>query len=478
MTTAITEQKIVWEPSPKQSAFLACPDYEVLYGGAAGGGKTDALLIDLWCCQANGPGNPNHRAMFFRRTFTELKDAIDRAREIFPQFIEGIQYNKVEHIFTAPSGAKFELGYLQNDNDRFKYRGRAWNAIGFDELTLWSSPICYEYLMSRNRSVDITLPKVIRATTNPDGPGQRWVMDRWGIQETGEATRIEQMMEFEVPDGNGGFKFVMMPIARTFIPAKLVDNPHLRGTGYREVLMRLQDDERDALLNGLWTGNRVRGAYYFTYQQKARQEGRIGNVPHQPGVPTNTFWDLGKNDTTAIWMHQAVGLDNRFFQSYENSGVYLPHYVSYLQGLAAELDISWGTHYLPHDARNETLGAKSILTQLHQMWPGQRFEVVTRIPRVIDGINMLRACYSSFYFDKKNCSDGLGAMDLYRAKWDNRLGCFTDEPEHDKASNYADALRQFAQGYPGARRYVSSAQPEWKKSLLAAKSGGRNYMTA
>ena len=158
--------------------------------------------------------------------------------------------------------------------------------------------------------------------------------------------------------------------------------------------------------------------------------------------------------------------------------MYLPHYVSYLQGLAAELDISWGTHYLPHDARNETLGAKSILTQLHQMWPGQRFEVVPRIPRTIDGINQLRACYSSFYFDKKNCADGLGAMDLYRAKWDNRLGCFTDEPEHDRASNYADALRQFAQGYPGARRYVTASLPEWKKSLLAAKSGGRNYMTA
>src|SRR5690606_3468908 len=125
---------------------------EVLYGGAAGGGKSDALLVDAWSLPESGPQHPKHKGVLFRRSFPELRDLIDRAREIYPRFISGVKYDKNDHVFTTPSGAKVEFGYLNNDNDRFKYRGRAWNKIGFDELTLWATPVCYEYLLTRNRT--------------------------------------------------------------------------------------------------------------------------------------------------------------------------------------------------------------------------------------------------------------------------------------------------------------------------------------
>ena len=86
---------------------------------------------------------------------------------------------------------------------------------------------------------------------------------------------------------------------------------HLSGTGYREALLQMPPDERDALLKGLWYGSKLKGAYYVNEMQKLRAEGRIRSVPYTPGVPVHTYWDLGMNDTTAIWFMQYVSNETR-----------------------------------------------------------------------------------------------------------------------------------------------------------------------
>lgn len=469
------DTEVWWEPSPKQAEFLSCPDFEVLYGGAAGGGKSDALLIDLWAVPYDGPYNPRHRALLFRRTFPELQDLIARSHELYPEVFPGIKYNKVDHIWTTPHGATLQFGHMQHNSDRYKYRGRAWNMIGFDELTLWPDDACYLYLLSRCRSTDRTLPRAMRATTNPDGPGQRWVMERFGITEDGGPSRVLKPVETEEWNAEKEvWELIERLRARTFIPAKLVDNAHLRGTGYRENLLMLHEDERDALLHGVWRGNLIKGAYYLKEMQQARKEGRICRVPHHNGTPVNTFWDLGHNDSTSICFHQQVQLENRFIRAYENGGEKLGFYADYIKRMAREHGYVYGTHYLPHDSEHETLAAEATAkAQLERLLPGETFVAVPRVDHLLNGINQTRNVFSTVFFDETECSDLVTALDHYRKVWDERQQVFTNRHVHDRYSNYADAFRQFGQGFAPAQKFIEP--PNWRaklKKTTRARAGG------
>lgn len=457
--------KVIWAALPKQAEFLACSDFEVLYGGAAGGGKSDAMLIDATGASYNGLTYRHFRAVIFRKTMPDLQPLIDRAQELYPLLCPGIKYNKNDHTFTAPSGAKILFAYLATDDDRLKYRGYAWNYVGFEELTLWATPTCFLYMHSRCRSTDPFLRNhcYIRATTNPDGPGQLWVMRHWAIGEEGDATLQTVEVEYEVEQADGEFAMEMRKVRRRFIPAKLKDNKHLRGTGYRERLMAMSPEDRAALLDGKWTGNKVHGAYYVKQMSEARQEGRICNVPHLRGQPVNTFWDLGFNDTTAIWFHQYAGLANRFLHCFENSGEAIEYYAQYLQTMSVKRGYIYGTHYLPHDAESKQLQTgKSLLDMARKAMPGAKFVVVPRVEDILIGINQTRQGFPTCWFDKDGCPEGLAALDAYRKKWDPKQEVFMETPIHDRFSNYADAFRQWAQGFnaPRIARDANSDEPQ------------------
>jgi hypothetical protein len=178
--------------------------------------------------------------------------------------------------------------------------------------------------------------------------------------------------------------------------------------------------------------------------QKLRAAGRIRRVPYQPGVPVNTYWDLGFNDTTAIWFHQYVAGEHRFIHAYENSGESLDHYAQYL--LARGYTYG-GVHRLPHDAANKSLQTgKSAEEILRELLPGHRFEIVPRVEAVLTGIQQTRMKMAgNVFIDEVECADGIAALDNYRKKYNEKQDVFTDVPLHDRYSNYADAFRQWGQ---------------------------------
>lgn len=188
------------------------------------------------------------------------------------------------------------------------------------------------------------------------------------------------------------------------------------------------------------------GMYYAAQLAAARKAGRIGLVPYVEGVPVNTFWDIGNSDGTGIWLHQRVGLQNRFIKYIEGWGEPYSFYVRELQALG----YVWGKHYLPHDAEHKRQLAETIAAprdELAKLMPGARFEIVPRVERVIDGIQVTRAFFSQCWFDAEGCKAGLIHLANYRKTWNEKRGCWSDEPHKDIHSEGADSFRQAGQGY-------------------------------
>lgn len=187
----------------------------------------------------------------------------------------------------------------------------------------------------------------------------------------------------------------------------------------------------------------VEGSYYNDLIKTARAENRICNIPLEPTVPINTFWDLGRNDTTAIWFHQQVGKEQRFIKTFERNGEGLGYYVKYLQ----DQGYTYGKHYLPHDVRVTELTTNTSRQDMLESLGVRPLVVVDRIADINEGIQMVRNKLPLCWFDEEGCADGLRAMEHYHKEFDEKRQTFRSYPVHDWSSNYADAFRQFAQGY-------------------------------
>ena len=247
------------EPTGKQLAFLVLPHQEAMFGGAAGGGKSEALLM----AALQYVDTPGYAAILFRRTYKDLslpEALMDRATSWLVN--SGAHWNDIDKRWTFPSGATLTFGYLEHEADKYRYQSAAFQYIGFDELTQFSESQ-YRYLFSRLRRLEGSdLPLRMRAASNPGNRGHEWVKRRF------------------ITEGRDN--------GRVFIPAKLSDNPHLDQVAYRRSLEELDPHTRQQLLHGDWSAGD--GGSLF------RRE-TFEVVEEAPaGIRKLRFWDLASTE--------------------------------------------------------------------------------------------------------------------------------------------------------------------------------------
>jgi hypothetical protein len=202
----------------------------------------------------------------------------------------------------------------------------------------------------------------------------------------------------------------------------------------------------------------LEGAYYGDALARADAEGRVCEIAQVAGLTTDTWWDLGIDDATAIWLVQRVGRELRVVDYLEASGEGLPFYAQRLKRLAVERGYVYGTHIAPHDIKVRELGSGKSRLEIAAA-AGIRFQVCPQ-HSVADGIEAVRQVLQRCWFDAARCAAGLKALRAYRREWDAKNGTWRARPRHDWSSHAADAFRTGVIGSVVAAEWGPLAPPE------------------
>ena len=237
-------QNVIWQPQPKQAVFMSRFEDEALYGGAAGGGKSDALVMEA----LRQVEIPYYRGLIVRRTFPQLEDLIGKTLRLYPRVYPKAKYNDSKHVWKFPSGAVVIFGSIPHLKDKYNYQGKPYDFIGFDELTQFPYEL-YDYLVhSRNRPNGPGTRVYSRATANPGGVGHGWVKEMF-ITAAPPMQTVWKKVEVKTPEGKR-----MRWKSSVFVNADVFDNQALleNDPDYIYRLASMPEAQRNALLYGDW----------------------------------------------------------------------------------------------------------------------------------------------------------------------------------------------------------------------------------
>ncbi len=420
-----------WKPQPRQQIALSAEAEELLYGGARGGGKTEAGLA--WLCYDTE--YPFYRALVIRKNADDLKDWTDRARIFYRRL--GAEVFGAPAEIRFPKGGIIRTGHLNDENAYMKYQGHQYPKILIEELSQIPREKDYLQLISACRSPNPEIRPQVFATTNPDEPGYEWIKNRWDIPDVPDFSKVYEKI---TPEGK---KLV-------FIPARLEDNPILMNAdpNYIKFLEELKEKDYelwDAWRNGNWKGYGTEGSYYRQQIEKAEKAGRITNVPYDERLEVHTWNDLGVGDSFAIAYFQISGLQWRWidYDEFEGESIFQAIARMKVKGYR------YGRHFAPHDIQVRDLSSgSSDQPQLQSRWEiakenGVNYEIVPK-SNPAERIDAVRGRFSTLWIDKTKCDLGMKRLRRYHKEFDDKRGIFKDIPVHDINSHCADAIGHWA----------------------------------
>ena len=268
--------KLSLSVTKKQKEFIDACESEVLFGGAAGGGKSYGQTVDALLFALKYPGS---KQLILRRTYAELdKSLIRLALAMYPREI--FTLNASSHTGRFKNGSILDFGYCAAESDVYQYQSAEYDVIRFDELTHFTESQ-YVYLLSRVRGAN-DFPKQIKSSTNPGGVGHAWVKARFIKPAPARKSFL----------GEDGMR-------RIFIPSLLDDNRFLceRDPSYRERLAALPERERKALLYGDWD---IFEGQYFTEFDPRRHV--VGAFEIPSGWRRYRTVDYGLDRLACLWI--------------------------------------------------------------------------------------------------------------------------------------------------------------------------------
>ena len=379
-------------------------------------GKTVLCINHLIRAALTNP-QPNPRYAFIAPTFKQGKSTAWDYIKNYCRNIPYIKFNESELRCDFPNGSRVTILGAENDQ---ALRGIFLDGCVFDE-TQNISPVLF--------------PEIIRPSLadrkgwcifigTPKGQNYFYKLHKQALEEEDWWTATYKASE-----------------------TKVLDNKEL-SAAQRVMSKDLYEQEFQCSFQAAITGS-----YYGKIIEELEKSNRITEVPYDENLKTETWWDLGLKDSTAIWFVQRLQSQLRVIDYYENSGEGLDFYADVLDSKPYKYD----RHIAPHDIKVRELGAygKSRLETALEL--GISFDIAPKLS-IEDGIEMVRKTLPQCYFDKNKTYQGTEALKAYQKKWDERNQCFKNRPTHNFASHPSDAFRTGCTFFGGK---VS----DWKKKI-------------